>query len=65
MASASGLECIPPEERNPLITTSYGTGELIKAALDLGVTEFIIGLGEVPPRWWCRYVAGAGYPSAG
>ena len=45
MASASGLECIPPEERNPLITTSYGTGELIKAALDLGVTEFIIGLG--------------------
>lgn len=46
MASASGLECIPPEERNPLITTSYGTGELIKAALDLGVTEFIIGLGK-------------------
>ncbi len=45
MASASGLECIPPEERNPLITTSYGTGELIRAALDLGVTEFIIGLG--------------------
>ena len=45
MASASGLECIPPEERNPLITTSYGTGELIKAALDLGVTDFIIGLG--------------------
>ena len=45
MASASGLECIPPEERNPLITTTYGTGELIKAALDLGVTEFIIGLG--------------------
>lgn len=45
MASASGLECIAPEERNPLITTSYGTGELIRAALDLGVTEFIIGLG--------------------
>lgn len=45
MASASGLECIPADERNPLITTTYGTGELIKAALDLGVTEFIIGLG--------------------
>ena len=45
MASASGLECITAAERNPLITTSYGTGELIIAALDLGVTDFIIGLG--------------------
>lgn len=45
MASASGLECLSVEERNPLITTTYGTGELILAALDMGVTDFIIGLG--------------------
>ncbi len=45
MASASGLHLIKPEERNPLITTSYGTGELIKDALDKGADRFIIGLG--------------------
>lgn len=45
MAAASGLECISAELRNPLITTTYGTGELILAALDLGVRDFIIGLG--------------------
>lgn len=45
MASASGLMLVPPEQRNPLITTTYGTGELIKKALDLGVKKFIIGIG--------------------
>jgi len=45
MAAASGLECLPIENRNPLVTTTFGTGELILAALDLGVTDFIIGLG--------------------
>ena len=45
MASASGLMLVPPEKRNPLITTTYGTGELIKKALDLGVKKFIIGIG--------------------
>ncbi len=45
MAAASGLELLPPDARNPLKTTSWGTGELIRHALDLGVTRMIIGIG--------------------
>lgn len=45
IAAASGLHLIPSEERNPLITTTKGTGELILAALDEGVERIIIGLG--------------------
>jgi glycerate 2-kinase len=45
MASASGLELIKPEDRNPLLTTSYGTGQLIKHALDKGVSRILIGIG--------------------
>ena len=45
MATASGLELLSIEERNPLITSTYGTGELIKNALDKGCTKIIIGLG--------------------
>ncbi|RKY00394.1 glycerate kinase [Candidatus Poribacteria bacterium] len=45
MASASGLPLVPPEKRNPMVTTTYGTGELIKAALDMGCRRFIIGIG--------------------
>lgn len=45
MAAASGLELVPIELRNPLLTTSYGTGELIKACLDTGVKQIIIGIG--------------------
>jgi len=45
MAAASGLPLLKPEERNPLKTTTYGTGELIKDALDKGCQKFIIGLG--------------------
>lgn len=45
MAAASGLHLVAPEQRNPLVTTSYGTGELIKAALDLGVKKIILGIG--------------------
>ncbi|WP_442593725.1 glycerate kinase [Neobacillus sp. D3-1R] len=45
MAAASGLHLVPVEKRNPLITTTRGTGELILAALDLGVKDFIIGIG--------------------
>ncbi len=45
MAAASGLERISAVERNLLITTTYGTGEMIRAALDLGVKQFIIGIG--------------------
>ncbi|QFI55956.1 glycerate kinase [Aeromonas simiae] len=45
MAAASGLHLVPPERRNPLLTTSVGTGELILAALDLGVEQLILGIG--------------------
>ncbi|NLY46478.1 MAG: glycerate kinase [Tissierella sp.] len=45
MASASGLELIDKKERNPLLTTTFGTGELIKAALDKNVSTIIIGIG--------------------
>ena len=45
MAAASGLHLVPSEKRNPLHTTSYGTGELILAALDEGVEKIIVGIG--------------------
>lgn len=45
MAAASGLHLVPFSERNPLKTTSYGTGELIKKALDLGVKKILLGIG--------------------
>ncbi|MFM1650538.1 glycerate kinase [Brevibacillus sp. B_LB10_24] len=45
MASASGLYLISPEERNPLVTTTYGTGELIRQALDDGCRRFILAIG--------------------
>ncbi len=45
MASASGLPLVPPEKRNPLVTTTYGTGELIRAALDRDCRKLIIGIG--------------------
>ncbi len=45
MAAASGLALVPPALRNPLLTTSRGTGELIRHALDAGLRQFLIGLG--------------------
>jgi len=45
MAQASGLILVPEEERNPLVTTTFGTGELIAKALDLGCEHLIIGIG--------------------
>ena len=45
MAAASGLESVPPARRNPLLTTSWGTGELIRHALDAGVRHIILGIG--------------------
>jgi len=45
MASASGLELIKLEDRDPLVTTTFGTGELIKDALDKGVSRILIGIG--------------------
>lgn len=45
VASASGLTLVPPEQRDPLQASSYGTGQLIRAALDAGARELYIGLG--------------------
>lgn len=45
MARASGIELLKPDERNPLLTTTYGTGELIAAAIEHGASEILVGLG--------------------
>jgi glycerate kinase len=45
MAEASGLALVPKEKRDPFITTTYGTGELIRIALDSGVSKIILGIG--------------------
>jgi glycerate kinase len=45
MAAASGLPLVPKDKKDPRITTTYGTGELIKAALDKGIKKIIIGIG--------------------
>jgi len=45
MAEASGLRLVPPSRRNPMKTSTRGTGQLIRAALDAGAKEILIGLG--------------------
>ena len=45
MAAASGLHWVPSAQRDARVTCSYGTGELISAALDAGATRIILGLG--------------------
>lgn len=45
MAKASGIGLLAPEKRNPLLTSTYGTGEMMAAALDLGAEKIIIGIG--------------------
>lgn len=45
MAAASGLPLVPEGKKNPLKTTTYGTGELIASALDAGAQKIIIGIG--------------------
>jgi len=45
MAAASGLTLVPLSRRNPLASTSYGTGELIRLALDAGLQHILIGIG--------------------
>jgi glycerate kinase len=45
MASVSGLPLVPDSKRNPMLTTTFGTGELIKDALERGCRDFIIGIG--------------------
>lgn len=45
MAESSGIDLVKRSERNPLVATTYGVGELIKDALDRNVEKIIIGLG--------------------
>jgi glycerate 2-kinase len=45
LATASGIQLVPRDKRNPLITTTFGTGQLIKEVLRRGVKELIIGVG--------------------
>ena len=45
MAAASGLTLVPIDRRDPYVTTTYGTGQLIKAALNRGCRKLIIGIG--------------------
>ncbi|HJW43873.1 MAG TPA: glycerate kinase [Geothrix sp.] len=45
MASASGLPLVPKDLRDPRITSTFGTGELVKAALDAGLRRLVIGIG--------------------
>lgn len=45
MAAVSGLPLVPEKARNPMLTTTYGTGELIRDALEQGCRKFIVGIG--------------------
>lgn len=45
MAAASGLMLVSPQARNPMVASSYGTGELIRHALDAGIRHIILGIG--------------------
>jgi glycerate kinase len=45
MSAASGLALLEPEDRNPLYTTTFGTGELIAAAINAGAKKILLGLG--------------------
>lgn len=46
MAAAAGLRLVPSNMRNPMLTTTYGVGELIKAALDAGAERILVGCGD-------------------
>ena len=46
MAAAAGLRLVPRDLRNPLVTTTYGVGELIKHALDAGAQRILVGCGD-------------------
>lgn len=45
MAGAAGITLVPDEKKNPLYTTTYGVGEVIKDAIGKGCRRFIIGIG--------------------
>ncbi|MGB3815410.1 MAG: glycerate kinase [Shinella sp.] len=46
MAAAAGLSLVPRDRRNPCLTTSYGVGELVRAALDKGARRILLGCGD-------------------
>jgi glycerate kinase len=46
MAAAAGLRLVPRDQRNPLLTTTYGVGELIRLALDAGAERILVGCGD-------------------
>ena len=45
MSAAAGLPLVPEDKRDPLYTTTYGVGEIIRDAIDIGIRDFIIGIG--------------------
>lgn len=45
MAAASGIQLLEPEERNPMLTSTFGTGEVLKAALEAGAKKIYLGIG--------------------
>lgn len=45
MAASSGIELVKPEDRNPLLTNTYGTGIMLKQAIETGANHIIIGIG--------------------
>ncbi|MDK7952840.1 glycerate kinase family protein [Lactobacillus paragasseri] len=59
MAEAAGLQYVNDQNKNPLITTTYGVGELIKTVLDTGIRKIIVGLGGS-----CTNDGGAGMAQA-
>jgi len=59
MAKASGLALLNENEKDPMKTSTYGTGELFKSALDHGIKDFIIGIGGSATN-----DGGAGFASA-
>lgn len=62
LAEASGLRLLPEHRRNPLYTSTYGTGELIKAAISMGAKDLVIGLGgSATNDGGCGMAAAMGY----
>lgn len=49
LAAASGIERISPADRDPLAASTFGTGELIRAAIDAGAERIVLGLAAAPP----------------
>src|SRR3954470_870264 len=45
MAAASGLALLKPEDHNPMATTTFGTGELLNAAIEMGAKRILLGIG--------------------